>query len=144
MRCFIKCIQKVHVLQGLALLHTNPILADSTAGLATTATAFAAIEVSQLPFVSVCPSRQVYVRILVSVFRITALSQRWSSVNLCLLCSEQCSCNNKLLRPYPYALTSALVNVCRHSFAQDMKRSCSSSKHDIIVFAQQTILVCAL
>lgn len=32
--------------QGLVALHTNPILADSTAGLATTATAFAAIEVS--------------------------------------------------------------------------------------------------
>lgn len=34
--------------KGLALLHTNPILADSTAGLATTATAFAAIERSIL------------------------------------------------------------------------------------------------
>ena len=32
--------------QGLIALHTNPVLADSTAGLATTATAFAAIEVS--------------------------------------------------------------------------------------------------
>ena len=35
-------------LQGLVALHTNPILADSTAGLATTATAFAAIEVRTL------------------------------------------------------------------------------------------------
>lgn len=34
--------------QGLALLHTNPVLADGTAGLATTATAFAAIEVCHL------------------------------------------------------------------------------------------------
>ena len=33
--------------QGLVALHTNPVLADSTAGLATTATAFAAIEVSE-------------------------------------------------------------------------------------------------
>jgi len=33
--------------QGLIALHTNPILADSTAGLATTATAFAAIEVGE-------------------------------------------------------------------------------------------------
>ena len=31
--------------KGLIALHTNPVLADSTAGLATTATAFAAIEV---------------------------------------------------------------------------------------------------
>lgn len=31
--------------QGLIALHTNPILANGTAGLATTATAFAAIEV---------------------------------------------------------------------------------------------------
>ena len=31
--------------QGLIALHTNPVLADSTAGLATTATGFAAIEV---------------------------------------------------------------------------------------------------
>lgn len=35
--------------QGLIALHTNPILADSTAGLATTATAFAAIEVGKPP-----------------------------------------------------------------------------------------------
>lgn len=34
--------------KGLVALHTNPILADSTAGLATTATAFAAIERSIL------------------------------------------------------------------------------------------------
>ncbi|KAK9838781.1 hypothetical protein WJX74_003291 [Apatococcus lobatus] len=34
--------------KGLTLLHTNPILADGTAGLATTATAFAAIERSIL------------------------------------------------------------------------------------------------
>ena len=27
---------------------------------------------------------------------------------------------HKFLRPYPYALTLALVNVCRHSFAQDI------------------------
>lgn len=35
--------------QGLAALHVNPILADSTTGLATSATAFAAIEVRCLP-----------------------------------------------------------------------------------------------
>ena len=34
--------------QGLALLHVNPVLADGTSGLATSATAFAAIEVGQL------------------------------------------------------------------------------------------------
>ena len=49
--CFVKLSQTCRQLswyscvQGLATLHVNPILADSTTGLATSATAFAAIEV---------------------------------------------------------------------------------------------------
>lgn len=41
--------------QGLALLHVNPVLADGTAGLATSATAFAAIEVGWMLMVATCP-----------------------------------------------------------------------------------------